>query len=151
MGAHFRGRSWQPVRFKVCIARPFLAMHVYREVCACTLCADITVSGRDKIGDRWKVHGSHATPMCVWPCLKQLGPERFNSAIEGLELGIVTHAKISNDDGKRERGNNFLYILLIYTITSYHSKLILIFKCIYYFRLIYTNVKFKRSGVFIKN
>lgn len=33
-------------RFKVCIARPFLAMHVHREVCACTLCADITVGLR---------------------------------------------------------------------------------------------------------
>lgn len=98
---------------------------------------------RDEIrsGTGGKFMGSHATPMCVWPCLKQLGPERFNSVIEGLELGIVTHAKISNDDSKRERGNNFLYTITSYWTWPLNACTI----------LIYTNVKFKRSRVFINN
>lgn len=83
IGTTFEVGSWLSMRFEECTARPFIAMHVHREVCACVQRhAPTSPSSRDKIGDRWKVSTAHhATPAIVWSCSKKqrFGWQRISS------------------------------------------------------------------------
>lgn len=69
--------------------------------------ADIS---RDKIGDRWKVHRLPRDPRTL-DHVRNAARTGHSTRIEGLELGIVTLAEISEQrgEGERENGCSFGY------------------------------------------